>query len=156
MPHHLVKAFKSTLDEVAFSDVLLIVSDVTDPEVPEHLKVTEDVIAELGAGKKQRIYVYNKCDKDGEQHLVSHECMVKISAKTGEGVDTLLDTIEALLHAAKRDYTLLIPYDKQSLVNSLYNDFTVKSVDYLNEGIQIVAVLDDRGKGLFKAYIKDN
>ena len=156
LPHHLVKAFKSTLDEVAYSDVLLIVSDVTDPEVPEHLKVTEDVIAELGAGEKPKIYVYNKCDKDGEQHLVSQECTVKISAKTGEGVDTLLETIEALLHAAKRDYSLLIPYDKQSLVNSLYNDFTVKSVDYLDEGIQVVAVLDDRGKGLFKAYIKDN
>ena len=156
LPHHLVKAFKSTLDEVAYSDVLLIVSDVTDPEVPEHLKVTEDVIAELGAGEKPRIYVYNKCDKDGEQHLVSQECTVKISAKTGEGVDTLLETIEALLHAAKRDYSLLIPYDKQSLVNSLYKDFTVKSVDYLDEGIQVVAVLDDRGKGLFKAYIQDN
>ena len=63
LPHHLVKAFKSTLDEVKYSDLLLIVSDATDSEAPEHLKVTEEVISELGASDKPRLYVYNKCDK---------------------------------------------------------------------------------------------
>ncbi len=154
LPHHLVKAFKSTLDEVSYSDLLLIVSDITDPEVPEHLKVTEDVIAELGAAQKPRIYVYNKCDVEGEHYLVPSENTVKISAKTGEGIELLLNTIERILHSAKQECTLLIPYDKQSLLNTLYNDFTVKSVDYLDTGIEVVAVLDERGKGQYKSYLK--
>ena len=154
LPHHLVKAFRSTLDEVCHSDLLLIVSDITDAEVPEHLKVTEDVIAELGAGDKPRVYAYNKCDRnDCEQYFVPHENAVKISAKTGEGVEELLLLIEKILHSAKREYTLLLPYDKQSRLNQLYNDYTVKSVDYADNGIVVSTVLDDRGCGLFKEFI---
>lgn len=154
LPHHLVKAFRSTLDEVRYSDLLLIVSDVTDPEVPEHLKVTEEVIVELGAGDKPRVYAYNKCDrKDAEQYFVPHENAVKISAKSGEGIDELLVLIESILHAAKRDYTLLFPYDKQSRLNLLYNDYTVKRVDYADDGIVVDTVLDERGRGLFKEFI---
>ena len=71
LPHHLIKAFKSTLDEVRFADVLVIVSDMSDPEVKEHLKVTESVIDELGAGGKPVIYVYNKCDLCDEKDFSS-------------------------------------------------------------------------------------
>ena len=155
LPHHLIKAFKSTLDEVRFSDILLIVSDITDPEVPEHLEVTENIISELGAGDKPRIYVYNKCDKDEEQYYVFSNNSVKISAKTGFGIDGLLAKIEQIIHENKKEYSLMIPYDKQGLVNSLYNEYTVKSVDYCDEGISVSAVLDERGKGLYKAYIKN-
>ncbi|MBR5140566.1 MAG: GTPase HflX [Clostridia bacterium] len=156
LPHHLVKAFKSTLDEVKYSDLLLIVSDATDPEVAEHIKVTEDVISELGASDKPRIYVYNKADSI-EDALISAcaDNVIYVSAKTGDGIDTLLDLIEKKLSETKKEYRLLIPYDKQSLVNSIYGDYSVKSTEYTADGTVIVAVLDEKGRAVYGKFITD-
>lgn len=153
LPHHLVKAFKSTLDEVVYADLLLIVSDITDPEVPEHLKVTEQVIEELGAAGKPVIYVYNKCDR-AEEHLdvADSDDTVLVSGITGEGVDRLLALIEKIIHSFKKKYTLLIPYSVQSVVSSLYNSYSVESVDYRDDGILVEVILDERGCGLYGKY----
>ena len=153
LPHHLVKAFKSTLDEVVYADLLLIVSDITDPEVPEHLKVTEQVIEELGAAGKPVIYVYNKCDRS-EEHLevTDSDDTVLVSGLTGEGVDRLLALIEKYIHSFKKKYTLLIPYSAQSVVSSLYNVYSVESVDYRDDGILVEVILDERGSGLYGKY----
>ena len=97
LPHHLVKAFKSTLDEVVYADVLLVVSDINDPEVREHLEVTKSVIEELGASDKPIIYVYNKCD-------LTEGVAYAIASEKKEGVCSpvlqLLDDITAPLSAA--------------------------------------------------------
>ena len=154
LPHHLVKAFKSTLDEVVYADVLIIVSDVTDPEAPEHIEVTKTVIEELGAAGKPIIYVYNKCDKLSES--ISPECgedTVAVSGITGYGIDRLLQLIEDYIHRFKKKYKLLLPYSKQTLLSSMYDQYTVGEVEYLDDGVSFTAVLDERGHGLYKDYI---
>ncbi|MBO5945109.1 MAG: GTPase HflX [Clostridia bacterium] len=156
LPHHLVRAFKSTLDEVVYSDILLIVSDINDPEAAEHIKVTEEVISELGASDKPRIYVFNKCDLFLEKEtLPEKEDVVYISAKSGFGFEKLEGMIIAELSKLKKEYTLVIPYDMQGQLNSIYNNFSVSSVDYTDSGVLVKAVLDEKGRGLYARFIVD-
>lgn len=153
LPHHLVKAFKSTLDEVRYADILLIVSDVSDPEVGEHLNVAKEVISELGGADKPIIYVYNKCDKEGARYAVPNENTVILSAKTGEGIDSLLDMITDVIHKQKREVRFRIPYNEQAVLNNLYKSYSVQSVDYLDDSIVANVIVDDKGIGLYKKYI---
>ncbi len=154
LPHHLVKAFRSTLDEVKYADILLIVSDINDPEVPEHLKVTEEVIFELGASDKPVLYVYNKCDlSDGHIYGAVSETTVNVSAETGEGIDALLGMVEQIMHRENRQCSLLIPYAEQSVVSLLYNNHTVLSVDYAESGVLVEVILDAKGYGQYSSYI---
>ena len=154
LPQHLVKAFKSTLDEVVYADILLIVSDITDPEVAEHIEVTKNVIEELGASDKPIIYVYNKCDKlEDDIPMPEDESTVIVSGVSGQGTDNLLSAIEDTIHRFKKKYQLLIPYSNQSIVSALYNGYSVESVEYVDEGISVSVILDDRGRGMYGKYI---
>ena len=154
LPHHLVKAFKSTLDEVVYADILLIISDVTDPEVAEHIEVTRAVIEDLGASDKPVIYVYNKCDMlDCGVPAPEGDNTVAISGVTGQGIDRLLEVIEEEIHRFKKKYSLLIPYSNQSAVSALYNSYTVLEVNYVDEGIAVDVILDERGRGVYGKYI---
>ena len=158
LPHHLVKAFRSTLDEVRFADILLIVSDISDKEVLEHIKVTESVINELDAGGKPTIYVFNKADKS-ESALTTElpENYVAVSSLSGDGINELLLKIDEIIKENKKNVTLIIPYTEQGIVSNLYNDFTVLEVDYTDAGVKVSCVLDSRGLGLYNKYIlKDN
>ena len=154
LPHHLVKAFRSTLDEVVYADILLIVSDITDPEVAEHIEVTKKVIEELGASDKPVIYVYNKCDLleepitdvEGDQNVI-------LSGATGDGIDRLLGLIEDTIHRFKKKYRLIIPYSNQSVLSALYDNYTVDNVEYIDDGISVEVILDERGKGMYSRYI---
>ena len=157
LPHHLIKAFKSTLDEVVYADILIIVSDITDPESPEHIEVTRGVIDELGASDKPVIYVYNKCDLlEGDMPKSDDPNTVIVSGATGYGLERLLSLITEEIQKCKKPYSLLIPYSGQGKLSSMYNVYTVKSVDYLDNGIAVTVVLDSRGKGLYEKYIIDN
>ena len=153
LPHHLVKAFKSTLDEVVYADILIVVSDVNDPEAPEHIEVTRQVISELGAGDKPVIYVYNKCDMLTQPTDRADNTSIMLSAKSGEGLDSLISAIEDEIHKFKKKYTLLIPYSDQSLLSTLYNLYNVDNVEYLEDGVRAEAILDDRGYGMCKKFI---
>ena len=154
LPHHLVKAFRSTLDEVKYADVLLIVSDVTDPETAEHIQVTRSVIGDLEAEDKPVIYVYNKCDllPEGES-APEGDNVVAVSGATGDGIDILLSKLEAVVQSFKRVYHLLIPYSDQSVLSAIYNNYTVSDVDYTDNGVTFASVLDERGRGLYGKYI---
>jgi GTP-binding protein HflX len=154
LPHHLVKAFKSTLDEVVYSDILLIVSDVNDPEVAEHIEVTKEVIEDLSASDKPIIYVYNKCDML-EREIPSNDTAdtVFVSGVTGQGIDDLLSEIERTVQRFKKKYRLLIPYTNQSVVSTLYDNYTVSSTEYLEDGISVEVILDERGRGVYGKYI---
>ena len=153
LPHHLVKAFKSTLDEVKYADILMIVSDMSDSEVKEHLAVTEGIIEELGANDKPRIYVYNKCDKcESAPAMLEAKNSVIVSAKSGGGIEFLIESVERVIKESKRECRLLIPYSMQSLVSEIYNEYSVTSVEYLEDGISVIATLDERGIGRFKNY----
>lgn len=155
LPHHLVKAFKSTLDEVVYADILLVVSDITDPEANEHIEVTKSVIEELGASDKPTIYVFNKCDLlDKVLPFPENDDNVIVSGETGTGIERLLDLIEKTMHKFKKEYLLLLPYSEQSTVSSLYNYYTVKEVDYIEDGIEVRVILDEKGKNMYAKYIK--
>ncbi len=154
LPHHLVKAFKSTLDEVVFADVLLIVSDVTDPEALEHIEVTKQVIEDLGASDKPIIYIYNKCDLlDESIETVDTEDTVFLSGVSMKGIPKLLSLIEETIHRFKKSYHLMIPYSDQSTLSTLYDNYTVGNVEYKDEGISVDVILDERGRGVYGKYI---
>jgi len=153
LPHHLVKAFKSTLDEVRYADVLLIICDASDKEAEAQLKVTEQVIAELEASDKPKIYVMNKVDKCEFTPQINAEDTVFVSAKTKMGLDALVGKIQSTLLKTKREVALLIPYTDQGVVSNIYNEYSVKETDYADNGVKIVAVLDERGIGLYRRYI---
>ena len=156
LPHHLVEAFKSTLDEVTFADILLIVSDITDPEVGEHLAVTDGIIEELHASNKPRIYVYNKSDKiDGASYAVPREKTVIVSAKNNIGIDKLLEMIEEIVHDGKRECSILLPYSEQSILSNLYKVSTVLQVDYRDDGVFVRAILGAAERGMLKKYISE-
>lgn len=156
LPHHLVKAFKSTLDEVVYADILLVVSDINDPEVTEHLEVTKSVIDELGASDKPIIYVYNKCDlTENIAYDVPSDNSVCVSAHMGNGINQLLEMIRSEIGKGKREYTLSLPYSDQFVLNQLYNIYNVISVDYLDEGIDVKVILDQKGCGQYSKYVKE-
>ncbi|MBQ8268165.1 MAG: GTPase HflX [Clostridia bacterium] len=154
LPHHLVEAFRSTLDEVRYADILMIVADVSDPELSEQLVVTDEIIESLDAKDKPRIVVYNKCDSvEGLLCADLRENAVAISAKQGLGIDLLLSKVEDILHKQSRECELLFPYDAQSKLNDLYRDYGILSSEYEADGTRVRARLDEKGRGLFKKYI---
>lgn len=153
LPHHLVKAFKSTLDEVRYADLLLVVCDSADDEVKEQLHVTKEVIDELGASDKPIIYVYNKCELLKARPSESATDTVFVSAKEGEGIDELLGLIEDVIKRAKKECRLLIPYDSQYAVTRIYNEYSVLSSDYTDNGVMLKAVLDVKGQGQYAKFI---
>ncbi len=154
LPHHIVKAFKSTLDEVRYADILLIVSDISDSEVSAHIAVTESVIEELGAGAKPRLYVFNKADmhSDPDSVPLGKESVI-VSARTGKGIEKLLSSIDDIILKSKRKIKLLIPYTDQSVLSEIYNVYTVKNTEYAENGILVDTVIDERGAGLYNKYI---
>ena len=155
LPHHLIKAFRSTLDEVKYADLLLIVTDINDPESEEHIKVTREVIAELDATEKPILYVYNKCDLcDSVGGRVLGEDSVAVSAATGEGINDMMSLIERILNETKKVEILYIGYNEQAVVSELYSKYTVESVEYGDDCIKVNVKLDSKGRGLYKKYIR--
>lgn len=154
LPHHLVKAFKSTLDEVKYSDILLVVSDVTDAELLEHLEVTKNIIDELGASDKPMIHVLNKCDGiEIDPSYEDPENTVRVSAKHGQGIDTLLSLIESTCRAGNKKCTLDIPYSDVGIISGMYDTYSVLSVDYTDSGALVTVILDEKGRGVYKNYV---
>ena len=156
LPHGLVEAFKSTLDEVRYADIVLIVIDASDENASEKTKVTEDILCQLDAGDKPTIYVFNKCDRleviPPEDVLKNHDT-VCISAKTGDGVENLLSMIDEILAKSKKQVKFLFPYDKQGAVNNLYENATVLSTEYAEGGVIVEAIVDAKCYGLYENYI---
>jgi GTP-binding protein HflX len=156
LPHHLIKAFKSTLDEAVYSDIIVILCDASDPECASQLQVTTELLSELGASDKPIIYAFNKIDCAPENFSVmtfGGADRVFLSAKSGRGVDDFVAAIEKILLEGKRECTLLIPYGSESNLDKLYRTYTVVSVDYLDNGISVKAVLDSKGRGMFGEFI---
>ena len=118
LPHGLVDAFKSTLEEVTFADLLLHVVDATYPQQEAHIRVTDQVLKEIGAGGREKVMVYNKMDLvTGDYPLVSSLPGVYISAKTGDGVAELLEIIDEKLHGSRVEAYLLVPFDRGDIVS---------------------------------------
>lgn len=158
LPHHLIKAFKSTLDEAVYADVLMIVLDASDPECRAELEVTENLLAELGAAGKPTLYVYNKCDlgvaevrRPGEK--TEDRLSVAVSAKTGQGIDQLLNALVSLLHAGKRRVTFHLPNSEGASLNLLYRNATVEEVEYGDDGMTVTAIVDSKTYGMLRRFV---
>ena len=152
LPHQLVDAFKATLEELAFADLLLHVIDASDPNWREQSAVVDRLIQELGAGETPRLEVFNKCDKFVGDILPRGEDMVSVSAKTGAGLDTLLSAIEKRLDAGTRRVELSLPYDKGGILDELYREARVEQVEY-GETIAVTAVCAPKTLGRLGEYV---
>ena len=153
LPHQLVEAFKATLEELEYADLLLHVIDISDPHWLEQAQIVDELIEELGAQQIPCLRVYNKSDLYFGDIRPHGEDSVNISAKTGEGVDELLARIDKLLDKGTRRVTIHLPYDKGGLLDMLYREAKVESVEY-GETIDIVATCVPRVIGQVKDYIE--
>ena len=153
LPHQLVEAFKATLEELEYADLLLHVIDASNPEWQQQAQVVENLILELGAGELPRIDVFNKADCLPVGEIMPHgEDICAISARTGEGVDRLLEMIDQRLDKGTRRVTIRLPYDKGGLLDMLYREAKVESVDY-GETIDVVAVCGPRTLGQVEPFV---
>ena len=152
LPHHLVEAFKATLEELSYADLLLHVIDASREDWRDQAVVVEKLIAELGAEQTPCINVFNKCDICGEEVLPHGENIVCISAKTGKGVDDLIRAIGKRLDNGVRKVTLRLPYDKGGILDQLYREAKVDSVEY-SDTIEVVAHCTPKVLGQVRAYV---
>ncbi len=154
LPHSLVESFKSTLEEVVYADLILNVCDASNPDYEQQINVTLDTIKELGASDKPVLTVFNKCDLTPNLHFFSADRnTVRISAKTGEGLEALLKKIASMLENSRRRVKLIIPYSDGNLTSRIRNDGELISEEYTSDGIMIDAVLDSGFLNLVKDYI---
>ena len=157
LPHHLVNAFRSTLDEAVYSDIIMIVIDASDPEYLSQLECTEQTLEELGAGDKPTLYVFNKCDKGTYDDPVidrthHRQQVVHISAKTGEGCNAFAEKLQNIVNGGKQSVVFRIPNAEQGAMNILYRDATVEDVDYGAEYVTVKATVDKKTRGMLKKY----
>ncbi|MBQ1351338.1 MAG: GTPase HflX [Oscillospiraceae bacterium] len=152
LPHHLIDAFKATLEELSFADLLLHVIDGSNPNWREQAAVVEDLIRELGAEKTPCIDVFNKSDLYTGDIKPHGERIVSISAKTGAGVPELLEKIAAALDPGVRRITLRLPYNQGSLLDLLYREAKVESVAYESE-IVVQALCPKKLLGQISAFL---
>ncbi len=141
LPHHLVEAFKSTLEEAACADIIIHVCDVSDPDAPEKADVTLKTLAELGAAEIPVVTVLNKCDKISE-NIPADDKTAKISALRNEGIDELLEKISKNLPQTSRRMKLLLPYDKAGYTAQLRENGKVFAEEYTENGIAVDALVD--------------
>lgn len=144
LPHHLVEAFRSTLEEAAQSDIILNVCDASSDEARTHMKVTTDLLESLGCGDTPIISVLNKCDLiDNSTLAQDFRACIKISAKNGTGIDNLLSAIDENLPVRIKRVKLLIPFANAGLTSEIRSKGTLISEDYLAEGVIIEAIVDE-------------
>ena len=152
LPTHLIEAFKATLEELRFADVLLHVIDISNPEWEAQARVVEDLIRQLGAETTPCLRVFNKCD--AYIGILPHgEDVVCISAKSGEGAAELVAKLSQMLDKGKKRVKLKIPYAASALVDSLNREAVIHSLEYTDEGIEAEVTVAPALFGRVKAYI---
>ena len=154
LPHHLVEAFKSTLEEAALADIILNVCDASSDEASLHLDVTEKLLVSLGCVDTPIVPVLNKCDLvTDDMDIMRIKGTVKISAKHGTGIDELLKAVEDNLPLRVKCVKLLFPFDKAGLSAQLRTTSTVNSEEYTENGIEVEAVIDEATYGRLREYV---
>lgn len=153
LPHHLVAAFKATLEELSFADLLLHIIDVSNPHWDEQAEIVDGLIEELGASHTPCIRVFNKCDRfSGE--LPHGENIVCISAITGEGIPELRRAIARVLESGKKRVELLLPYNEAGILELLHREGAVVSSEYTEDGIEVQAVIRPELWGRVREFVK--
>ena len=153
LPHHLVDAFRATLEELEYADLLLHVIDSADPDREEHIAVVDRLIGKLAKPGTPVLRCYNKADLVDSMDIPVGADMVSISAADGTGMDRLLAAIEGALAKARHHVVVRLPYSMGGMVESLHNNAQVKSVDYTAEGIEIETILDDILYGRLREFV---
>ncbi len=153
LPHHLVDAFRATLEELEYADLLLHVIDSADPDREAHIEVVNSLITKLAKPGTKVLRCYNKADLVPATEIPVGEDVVKMSARYGYGMDELLKAIENALGHTRHNVTLTLPYSQGGLLDTLHKNAKVNSVDYTGEGIVVDAVLDDILYGRLKDFI---
>ncbi len=144
LPHHLVEAFKSTLEEAADADILLNVCDASSDEYRLHLEITNSLLRELGCVDRPIVSVFNKCDLiENPEDLPRESGSVKICAKQGRGLDELLQVIEDHLPVRLRRFRLMVPFDQAGLLSVLRQAGALQSEEYRAEGILAEAIVEE-------------
>lgn len=154
LPHHLVEAFKATLEELKYADLLLHVIDASNEEWRTQADVVEKLIRELGAEQTPRIDVFNKCDCLQADILPHGDHIVSISAKTGEGLDKLMEAIGKELDEGSKQVLLSLPYDKGGVLDMLYREAKVDNVEY-GETILVQTTCTPKVLGQVNAYVME-
>lgn len=146
LPHHLLDAFKSTLEEVVQSDLILITADASDPQVADHVRIVDEILGELGAGEKPAIIALNKVDRvEWDDRMPLHRedrPVVAISAKTGEGLPELLTRVEHMVFASRQRQWFLIPYADSAQLAWLHENGKVYRTEYAEAGTLVEAEVD--------------
>ena len=154
LPHHLVNAFRATLEELEYADLLLHVIDASDPNREEHIAVVDKLIAQLAKPGTPVLKCYNKSDLVPPEDIPTGEDIVSISASQGIGMEQLLGAIENALGQARHHVVLCLPYSMGGQVETLHDNAQVKNVDYTADGIEMEVVLDDILYGRLRDYVK--
>lgn len=153
LPTGLVKAFRSTLEEIKYADLILEVVDFSDPNFKKHIEVTEDTLRELGAGDIPIIYIYNKSDLVEKEipKIVGNK--IFMSAKTMQGLEQLVDMIVNTLYMDNQEVAFLIPYDKGRIVSYLCENAEVIEQKYVDNGVHLVVQCHKNDINKYEQYV---
>ncbi len=153
LPHHLVKAFHATLEELEYADLLLHVIDASDPNRDEHIAVVDRLIAKLAKPETPVLQVYNKADLISPEDIPAGKDIVPVSAKRGMNMEGLLKAIEGALVDSLHHVIAVLPYTMGGMVDTLHKNAKVKNVEYTADGIEVETIIDDILYGRLKNYI---
>ena len=153
LPHHLVDAFRATLEELEYADLLLHVIDASDSNREEHIAGVDRLIAKLAKPGITTLRCYNKADLVSPEDIPIGEDIVKISAKTGAGMDLLLQSIEKALGHSRHHVVVTLPYAMGGMLDTLHSGAQVIGVDYTGDGIVVEAILDPILYGKLRSYV---
>lgn len=153
LPTPLVKAFRSTLEEAKYADLLLEIIDYSDPAYEQQIKITRDTLAEIGASDIPVLYVYNKADRDPQLQIPRvHDEHIYMSAKYAIGLEELLSLIDEALSADHQEAVLLLPYDQGAKLHELQAKYVIDETEYLPEGVKIRLTLSQADLKDLKRY----
>ena len=155
LPHHLVDAFRATLEELEYADLLLHVIDSSDPNREEHIAVVDSLITKLSKPGTPVLKCYTKADLVSREDIPTGEDIVRISAAKGYGMDDLLQAIEKALGHSRHHIVVTVPYAKGGLVDTLHQNAQVLSTDYTGDGIVVETIVDPILYGRLKEYITE-
>ena len=153
LPHHLVDAFRATLEELEYADLLLHVIDSADPNREEHIQVVEKLIDKLAKPGTKTLRCYNKADLVSPEEIPIGEDVVRMSAKQGFGMDDLLKAIEKTLDQGRHHIIVTLPYSMGGMLDTLHSGAQVLSVDYTGEGIVVETIVDPVLYGKLREFI---
>ena len=151
LPHKLVEAFKSTLEEAAYSDVIVKVADASDDEREDQLDITDQVLKELGCEDIPQLTVYNKCDRSGA--VAFEPVVILTSAKTKQGLNTLLEALDKALSDRVRAVKMILPYDKLGLAEPMRSRGSVTVEDYRESGVYLEGFVKSTDLHLYLPYL---